>query len=108
MYAQNCQACHQENGQGLVGAFPPLKGSKVVADQNPEVHFTIIMNGYNGRVSEGYGVMPPVGTNNNLKPEEIAAIMNYERTSWGNKGRKVTVTEIKEMFNKTKTGKTAK
>lgn len=108
LYAQNCQACHQENGQGLVGAFPALKDSKVVADQNPEVHFTIIMNGYNGRVSEGYGVMPPVGTNNNLKPEEIAAIMNYERTSWGNKGRKVTVTEIKEMFNKTKSAKTSK
>src|SRR5690606_8318044 len=30
LYATHCQACHQENGEGLAGAFPPLKGSKIV------------------------------------------------------------------------------
>jgi cytochrome c oxidase cbb3-type subunit 2 len=103
LYAANCQSCHQENGEGLKGAFPPLKGSPVVLNKDPEVQLTIILKGYNGRVSEGYGVMPPVGTNNNLKPEEIAAIMNHERSNWGNNGRKVTVAEIKELFNKVKT-----
>lgn len=108
LYATNCQSCHQENGEGLKGAFPPLKGSPVVLNQDPKVQVTIIMKGYNGRVSEGYGVMPPVGTNNNLKPEEIVAIINHERSSWGNNSRKITLTEIKELFNQTKTGATAK
>ncbi|HEY5327297.1 MAG TPA: cbb3-type cytochrome c oxidase subunit II [Mucilaginibacter sp.] len=108
LYATNCQSCHQENGEGLKGAFPPLKGSPVVLNQDPKVQVTIIMKGYNGRVSEGYGVMPPVGTNNNLKPEEIIAIINHERSNWGNNSRKITLAEIKELFNQTKTGATAK
>ncbi|RFZ85139.1 cytochrome-c oxidase [Mucilaginibacter terrenus] len=98
LYAANCQGCHQENGLGLAGAFPPLKGSKVVLDNSPDVQVTIIMKGYNGRVSEGYGIMPPVGTNNNLKPEEVTAIINHERGSWGNNSKKVTVEEVKKII----------
>ncbi|MFI5159790.1 MAG: cytochrome c [Sphingobacteriales bacterium] len=98
LYTSNCSSCHQPNGEGLVGAFPALKGSKVVLDDNPETQITIIMQGYNGRVSEGYGVMPPVGTNNNLKPEEIAAIINHERTSWGNNSKQVTIDDIKKVI----------
>jgi cytochrome c oxidase cbb3-type subunit 2 len=98
LYASNCQTCHQENGGGLVGAFPPLKGSKVVLDDNPKVQVTIIMKGYNGRVSEGYGVMPAVGVNNNLKPEEVTAIINHERSSWGNNSKEVPVDEVKKII----------
>lgn len=98
LYTANCSSCHQPNGEGLVGAFPALKGSKVVLDDNPETQITIIMKGYNGRVSEGYGVMPPVGTNNNLKPEEIVAIINHERTSWGNNSKQVTVEDVKKVI----------
>lgn len=98
LYTANCSSCHQPNGEGLVGAFPALKGSKVVLDDNPEVQITIIMKGYNGRANEGYGVMPPVGTNNNLKPEEIVAIINHERTSWGNNSKQVTVDDVKKVI----------
>jgi cytochrome c oxidase cbb3-type subunit 2 len=98
LYTANCSSCHQPNGEGLVGAFPALKGSKVVLDDNPETQITIIMQGYNGRVSEGYGVMPPVGTNNNLKPEEIVAIINHERTSWGNNSKQVTLDDVKKVI----------
>ncbi|MEO6520265.1 MAG: c-type cytochrome [Mucilaginibacter sp.] len=108
LYAVNCQSCHQENGEGLKGAFPPLKGSPVVLDKNPKVQLTIIMKGYNGRASEGYGIMPAVGTNNNLKPEEILAIINHERSSWGNNSRKITLLELKELYNQVKTGPIAK
>ena len=99
LYAANCQSCHQENGEGLKGAFPALKGSKIVLDDNPETMVDIIMNGYSGRVSEGLPPMPAIGTNNNLKPEEVSAIMNHEKTSWGNNAKKVTAADIKKIVD---------
>ncbi|CAN5759480.1 cbb3-type cytochrome c oxidase subunit II [soil metagenome] len=99
LYTANCQSCHQPNGEGLKGAFPPLKASKVVLNDNPEMMVNIIMNGYSGRIQEGYGVMPAVGTNNNLSPEEVAAIMNHEKESWGNNAKKVTPEEIKKLMD---------
>lgn len=102
VYANNCQSCHQNNGEGLKGAFPPLKGSKVVLDENPELLLNIIMNGYSGREKEGFPVMPPVGTNNKLSAAEIAAIMNHERTSWGNNAKKVTPAEVQKLMEKVK------
>ncbi|HVU56421.1 MAG TPA: cbb3-type cytochrome c oxidase subunit II [Puia sp.] len=102
LYATNCQSCHQANGEGLKGAFPPLKGSKVVLDDNPELQTAIIMNGYAGRLSEGFGPMPPVGVNNNLTPEEVTAIMNHERTSWGNNGKKAEVAAVEKIIQSLK------
>jgi cytochrome c oxidase cbb3-type subunit II len=99
LYTANCQSCHQPNGEGLKGAFPPLKGSTIVLNDNPELMVNIIMNGYTGRMQEGYGAMPAVGTNNNLSAEEIAAIMNHEKTSWGNNANKVSVEEIKKIMD---------
>ncbi len=99
LYTANCQTCHQENGEGLKGAFPPLKGSKVVTDDNPELMVNIIMNGYSGRVQEGFGPMPAVGTMNNLSAEEISAIMNHERSSWGNNAKEITPEEVKKLMD---------
>jgi cytochrome c oxidase cbb3-type subunit II len=97
LYEANCIACHQANGEGLKGAFPPLKGSKVVNDDNLELYVDIIMNGYDARAD--YGVMAAVGTNMNFTEKEVAAIINYERTSWGNTGKRVTEEEIKKIMD---------
>lgn len=98
LYATHCQACHQSNGEGLAGAFPSLKGSPIVLADSIDHYIEIIMKGYSGRLSEGYGVMPAVGDNANLTPEEVAAIANHERTNWGNNARKVTVDEVKKVM----------
>lgn len=98
LYTANCQSCHQPDGNGLKGAFPPLNASKVVLDDNPELMINIIMNGYNARASEGYGAMPPVGTNSDLSAEEVTAIINHEKTSWDNKAREVSVDEVKKIM----------
>jgi cytochrome c oxidase cbb3-type subunit 2 len=96
LYSVNCLSCHQANGEGLSGAFPPLKGSKIVLDDNPEMFVRIIMNGYNPR--EEYAEMPAVGTNNKLTPEEVTAIINHERTSWGNTAKKLSLEDIKKLM----------
>ncbi|MEO9022309.1 MAG: cbb3-type cytochrome c oxidase subunit II [Ginsengibacter sp.] len=102
LYTANCQSCHQENGEGLKGAFPPLKGSATVLDDNPEKMVNIIMNGYSGLVSQGFGPMPPIGTTNNLSAAEISAIMNHEKTTWGNNAKKVTPEEIQKLMDAVK------
>jgi cytochrome c oxidase cbb3-type subunit 2 len=96
LYAANCQACHQANGEGLKGAFPPLKGSRIVNDENPAILIQIIMTGYNAR--EEYGEMPAIGTLNNLSASEIAAIINHERSSWGNQATTVSIETVEEIL----------
>lgn len=97
LYAKNCASCHQANGEGLKGAFPPLKGSSVVTGENLELYVDIIMNGYNARPE--YGQMAAVGTNMNFTEFDVAAIINYERNSWGNKAKEVTPDEIKKIMD---------
>lgn len=97
LYISNCQSCHQENGEGLKGAFPPLKGSSVVNGDNLELYVDIIMNGYDARPE--FGVMAAVGTNMEFNEYQVAAIINYERSSWGNNGKEVTPEEIKKIMD---------
>lgn len=96
LYANNCQACHQANGEGLKGAFPPLKGSPVVLGSDLELFVGIIMKGYDARPE--FAAMNAVGTDNNLTPEEVTAIINHEKTSWGNNAKPVTTEEVKKII----------
>ena len=93
LYTQNCQACHQANGEGLKGAFPPLKGSLVVNDANAELMIRIILQGYNAR--QEYAVMPAFAAK--LTDTEIASIMTHERNAWGNKADAVTPDFVKKI-----------
>ena len=97
LYTSHCQSCHQENGEGLAGAFPPLKNSPVVNGDDLNLYVSIIMNGYEARPN--YGAMPAVGTNAKLTEGEVAAIINHERSSWGNTGKPVTSDEIKKIMD---------
>lgn len=71
----------------------PLAGSKIVNDDNPELMVQIILQGYDAR--EEYAVM--VGFADQLTDEEIVAIANHERTSWGNNARLITVEEVAKI-----------
>lgn len=97
LYAANCQSCHQASGEGLKGAFPPLKGSRIVLDDNPEVLIDVVMNGYDARPE--FASMPAIGTNMKLSAAEVTAIINHERTSWGNSARKVPVEEVQKIMD---------
>lgn len=97
LYVNNCQACHQANGEGLKGAFPPLKGSTVVLGNDLELFVNIIMLGYDARPE--YATMNAVGLDNKLTPEEVTAIVNHEKTSWGNNAKTVTLEEVKKIMD---------
>ncbi len=93
LYANTCAACHQADGKGLAGAFPPIAGSAIVNDPNAEQLIRIILQGYDARPE--YGVMAPFG--DVLSDEEIAAIATHERSSWGNQAPAVTPEEVKKV-----------
>lgn len=101
IYAANCQTCHQSNGEGVQGAFPPLKGSPIVLGDNIEQYVDIVMNGYDAR--EEYGVMPAVGKNMKFSAEDLTALINYERASWGNSGKPVSLAEVQKIMDFLKT-----
>lgn len=93
LYSTTCASCHQENGQGLKGAFPPLAGSSIVTDEDPEILIQVILQGYDAR--DEYATMP--GFKDQLNDEEVTAIINHERTSWGNNASEITAEQVREI-----------
>lgn len=93
MYESNCLACHQANGQGVEGAFPPLaKSDYLAADTKRGIH--AILRGVSGKITvngkEYNSVMPAVALND----EQTANVLTYILNSWGNAGGQVTPAEV--------------
>jgi nitrite reductase (NO-forming) len=94
VFANNCQACHQENGEGVPDAFPPLaksdylNGDKIRAIKTVTggLETRLIVNGH-----EFNGVMPAWS----LSDEDIANVLTYTYNTWGNSGLEVTPDEVK-------------
>ena len=96
VYMTNCSSCHQATGKGVEGTFPPLAGNPVVVgDATKVIH--IVKAGLTGKIDvngKSYnGVMPPWGTQ--LSAADIAAVLTYVRSSWGNKAGAVTEAQVK-------------
>jgi cytochrome c oxidase subunit 2 len=81
VYAKNCATCHQANGQGIPPVFPSLVGSKITVGP-VENHIGIVYAGKVGTAMQAFGTQ--------LNAAEIAAVVHYERHSWGNKTGDVT------------------
>ncbi len=93
-YAAACAACHQPDGSGMTGAFPPLAKSDYLMDDKSR-SVELVVNGLTGPVTvngvDYDGVMPPMSQ---LKDVEIANILTYVRNSWGNSGDPVSASEV--------------
>ena len=74
VYAVNCVACHQTNGQGIPGIFPALAGSDIVMNQKDK-NIEILMEGVQGAAMNSFSYLSEV---------ELAAVITYTRQSWGN------------------------
>ncbi len=86
LYNGTCSVCHQQNGEGLAGVFPPLANSDfLMADTGRAIE--IVLNGLAGPVtvngSPFNSVMPPMSQ---LNDDEIANILTFALNSWGNEG----------------------
>lgn len=95
LYQRNCMACHQENGKGLPGAFPPLAGSDYLLS-DPKRSIDVLLDGLSGEITVngvGYnGVMPAVS----LDDQSVANVLTYVLNTWNNNGGEITAEEVAE------------
>jgi mono/diheme cytochrome c family protein len=80
VYLSYCSGCHQADGRGVAGKFPPLAGNPVVIAPDPANVFKVILDGIPKRGT--YAAMP--GFAAQLSNQQIADLVNYLRASWGN------------------------
>jgi mono/diheme cytochrome c family protein len=98
VYAQQCMTCHRADGKGFAPYLPPLAGNPVVADPSPISLINIVLNASLAVVIDGmpdayrmpqYRVL--------LNDQEVADVVTFIRTSWGNKAAPVTVEEVAKL-----------
>jgi len=94
LFTGTCSVCHQVNGEGLAGVFPPLAKSDLIA-ADPKRPVQILLKGLTGKVTvngkDYNSVMPPMSQ---LNDDEIANILTYVLNSWGNPGGSVSAEEV--------------
>ncbi|MDR9435469.1 MAG: cytochrome c oxidase subunit II [Thiohalophilus sp.] len=86
VYKANCAACHQANGQGIPGTFPALVDGPI-ATGPAEGHIDIVLNGKSGTSMQAFGPQ--------LNDADLAAVITYERKSWGNDASVVQPSAVK-------------
>jgi nitrite reductase (NO-forming) len=94
LFTGTCSTCHQPNGEGMEGVFPPLAKSSVIKE-NPKRIVDIIMHGLNGPITvngkDYNSTMPAMAQ---LTDDEVANISTYVLNSWGNPGGRITKEEV--------------
>ena len=98
VYLTDCSSCHQADGHGVSGAFPPLAGNAVVTG-NPVAVIAIVKNGLEGRVtvnSAAYsGIMP--SWKGQISDDQIAAVISYIRSAWNNHAGGVSIDQVQSI-----------
>jgi mono/diheme cytochrome c family protein len=104
IFAAHCAVCHQASGTGLPGVFPPLAGSAWVNGGNAPL-IQILLHGVQGTLTVNgtryNGAMPPFG--DQLSDAEIAAVLTYIRSQWGNQAASVGTPLISAQRSATST-----
>lgn len=95
IFAKSCVSCHGADGKGSPGTFPPLVGTEFTNnEEHKEEHISIVLNGLDEAVvvngqTYSQGQMKTQNFGAKFNDEEVAAVVNHERTSWGNDGGSV-------------------
>ena len=100
-YMQHCSSCHQPDGKGIPGFFPPLADNSRVTTNEPgkiQEYLRRVIFGYHGGLivnNQMYsGRMPPIGYVGRINDSELLDLINYQRTAWGGNARPITFSEL--------------
>ncbi|MSQ01975.1 MAG: c-type cytochrome [Myxococcales bacterium] len=94
-YTNNCQSCHGADATGNGTLYPALANDPLVNGGSVDEHLATVLKGLSGKVIGGVaytGAMTPFG---HLTDNQLAAIVTYERNSWGNVGGVVEPAAVK-------------
>ncbi|MBC8638886.1 cytochrome c [Caballeronia sp. EK] len=98
IYDAQCAECHAAQGQGKPPDFPPLANNQSIEMNSAVNPIRMVLNGGyppgTFKNPKPYG-MPPFAQS--LSDVEVAAVVTYIRTAWGNHGAPVTVKEVNEL-----------
>ncbi|HVV04592.1 MAG TPA: cytochrome c [Puia sp.] len=101
VYLQQCLACHQADGSGVEGTNPSLvKAKYVLGDKKMLVR--IILKGMQGVDIDGESYHNVMAPHADLTDQQIADVLTYVRSSFGNKASAVRAAEVKAVRVKTK------
>ena len=97
LYNTYCGACHKEDGQGVGGTFPPLAGTERVSGDRQKL-IDVVLNGLSGKITvKGKEYDQQMPAFHFLKDEEIAKILTYVRSNFGNSGSEIKANEISKQ-----------
>ena len=105
VYNKTCVACHQANGLGTPGQFPPLAGSEWVNEADPGRMIRAVLNGLQGPITvHGQNFNNVMVPWNSLSDEDVAAVITYVRGNkeWGNTASAVTPERVAAVRAKIK------
>lgn len=101
VYSTYCLICHQQDGSGVSGLNPPLKGTEYVLGDKDRL-IGIVINGANeGLEIDGVSYTNAMPGFPNLSDKEIALVTTYIRNSFGNNASPITEEEVKTYRGKT-------
>ncbi|MDQ3016516.1 MAG: copper-containing nitrite reductase [Bacteroidota bacterium] len=93
IYGKTCTACHQANGEGLANAFPPLAKSDFLnADSQRAIQ--IVLHGLSGEIVVNGNKYNSVMPSQQLSPAEVANVLTYVYSSWGNSKHDITTETV--------------
>jgi mono/diheme cytochrome c family protein len=102
IYDRQCAGCHGATGQGMPPEYPPLAGNQSIQMVSAVNAIRMVLNGGFPPGTAGnpmpYG-MPPFAQH--LSDDEVAAVVTYVRTSWGNRGEPVSARQANELRSAT-------
>ncbi|NJO70291.1 MAG: cytochrome c [Bacteroidetes bacterium] len=98
LYLKYCMACHQLDGSGVPGMYPPIVNSPIVNSDKKEDFIKILLYGLKGPIEvHGKKYNQQMPKQDFLSDEDLAKIINYVSTNFENKGHTVTPQEIKPL-----------
>jgi mono/diheme cytochrome c family protein len=95
VYSRHCIACHEADGSGAPRIYPPLPGNALLQSADPSSTLRIVLDGAQSLTTArapNKGSMPAYAPQ--LSDEQIAAVTNYIRNSWGNAAPLVTPSQV--------------
>lgn len=106
LYLQRCSSCHQANGAGLAGVYPPLAGSEYATNGNAGVPIRVVIHGLQGPITvkgaQFNSLMPAYGLGIVMSDPEVASVLTYVRSSWGNSASAVTAEDVARVREESK------